>query len=76
MDDHCNAGSLLLRHRSEPFQESFVKIQSGSGVKETTGCRRLEEGVGVAASDRGEDPRGPGVRWVRDSDIGLDMPKG
>ena len=52
MDDYCGAGSLLLRHRSEPFQKSFVKIQSGSDVKETTGCRRLEEGIrGAQVSD-------------------------
>jgi len=55
MDDYCGAGSLLCRHRTKPFQKSFVKIQSGSGV---------------AASDRGGDPQNPSVRWVMDSDIG------
>jgi len=70
IDDRCGAGSLPLRHRSEPFQKTFVKIQSGFGVREPIGCRRLEGGVGVAASDRGGDPQNPSVRWVRDSDIG------
>ena len=53
MDNHCSVGNLPLRHESKPFHTSFVKTQSGFGVRETIGCCRLEGGVDIVVLNRG-----------------------